>query len=242
MTPQVGREVETCVLNLRTHDHTGIAKKRAVRIFSVPRGALKLCMLSTAPNRTQVYDEILDVFDRYRFGSMLKSFSSQQPIAVTGPYIKNIQRIMGRTKANAIIKSLFAGTFDYNEYFMTLEEIARLPDGLARRAAVEKEAQRIGHCTNTVYRNVDKVRRTLGLQGISRKNKGQPRRMRADKGSHRQHPEYQAVMAFIAEHPEYTGKGNQHKNFPKKDIRKILGLSVSASRICAWLREGKSIH
>jgi hypothetical protein len=46
-------------------------------------------------------------------------------------------------------------------------------------------------------------------------------------------------MAFVAEHPEYLGKGNQHKQYPKKAIRSILGLAVSEARINAWLREGK---
>jgi hypothetical protein len=205
-------------------------RKQKVRFFSLPMGMIKTCKFSRSPYAVEAIERIVDHWERYRFGAMLKSLSSQQPIAVTGPYIKDIQRIMGRTKGKTIVRALFEGTFDYNDYFMTLEEISRMPDGSARYAAVAKEAQRSGRSLQTVYRNVDMVRRALGLQCITRK--GVPRRTRSEAGSHRKRPEYQQAMDYRREHPKAGGA----------EIRQACGLTVSASRVNNWLREGISIH
>src|SRR5574343_120060 len=70
------REDETCEVNL-TSQVGGHGKERrhtrriSTRLFSVPRGALRLCILSRAPNAAEVQNEILDLFDKYRFAAML---------------------------------------------------------------------------------------------------------------------------------------------------------------------------
>lgn len=59
---------ESIILKLRTHVGGQGREKRHirslnVRLFSIPAGALRLCMLSKAPNALDVHDEILDLFE-----------------------------------------------------------------------------------------------------------------------------------------------------------------------------------
>lgn len=116
-------------------------------------------------------------------------------------------------------------------------QILSLPEGRKRAALIADLIVQEGCSPQQTYIRIQKA---TGERLKTRK--GVPRRTRSCAGSHRNRPEYQAVMAFVAEHPEYLGTGNQHKDHPKKDIPRILGLSISASRINAWLREGKNIH
>lgn len=113
-------------------------------------------------------------------------------------------------------------------------QILSLPEGRKRAALIVDLTAREECSPQNTYRIIYKA---TGERLKTRK--GVPRKTRSEAGSHHQRPEYQAVMAFVAEHPEYLGKGNQHKQYPKKAIRSILGLAVSEARINAWLREGK---
>lgn len=116
-------------------------------------------------------------------------------------------------------------------------QILSLPEGKKRAALIDDLTIREGCSPHHTYRKI-----FMATGERLKTKKGVPRRTRSNKGIQHTKPEYQAVMAFIAEHPEYLGKGNCHKHNLKKDIRSILGLSVSEGTVNRWIREGISIH
>lgn len=160
---------------------TGIRRQK-VRFFSIPFGMIKLCKFSRSPYAVETIERVVTAWQRHQFGSMLRSLPSRQPIACTEYFIKEIKRRVGTKKGNEVIKALFEGTFDGSDYYMEMEEIARMPDGHAKGAALRKEAERQGVALQTMYRRLKRKRAMLGLAPIPTKLTKAPRRTRADKG------------------------------------------------------------
>jgi len=103
-------------------------------------------------------------------------------------------------------------------------QILSLPEGRKRRGLVRDLAGRESLSLQQTYRRI------VMATGERLKTKaGQPRRPRADKGAHRSRPEYQQALDYKHGHPKAAGA----------EIRAALGLSVSASRINAWIREAE---
>ncbi|HPL64825.1 MAG TPA: hypothetical protein PK587_13765 [Syntrophales bacterium] len=115
--------------------------------------------------------------------------------------------------------------------------ILSLPPGRETRKAVVALAQKENLSEQQIYRRCQKL-----TSENMRTRKGEPRRARSDKGEYRTKPEYLAVKTFIAEHPEYLGNGNRHKQNLQKEIRGILGLSISEGTINRWIREAAIVH
>jgi len=115
---------------------------------------------------------------------------------------------------------------DYNapSSYLTLCSIPSGRDLAEAVAALAKEEKR---SETTIYRRLQKM---TGENVTTRK--GVPRRTRSEAGSHRQRSEYQQALEYKRTHPKAGGA----------EIRQACGLSVSASRVNAWLREGISIH
>lgn len=105
--------------------------------------------------------------------------------------------------------------------------LCSIPTGRDLAAAVADLARQENRSETTIYRRLQKM---TGENVTTRK--GVPRKTRSEAGSHRKRPEYQMALDYKREHPKAGGAV----------IRQACGLSVSADRINAWLREGISIH
>jgi len=106
-------------------------------------------------------------------------------------------------------------------------QILSLPEGRKRTALVADLTAREGCSPQHTYRKI------FMATGERLKTKaGIPRRTRREAGSHHTRPEYQQALDYKREHPKAGGA----------KIRQACGLAVSASRVNAWLREGRSIH
>lgn len=156
--------------------------ERETRLFSVPSGALRLCMLSKASNALDVHDEILDLFQTRQFARALKIAPANQEIPLTESHIHQIKRRLGPKDGNRVIKAMLLGNYDHSTYIMPIEEIAQLPDGAITAAAVKEEAKRRGCSPMTVYRKVKKIRGAFGIERKPTGLTGKPRRQRSDKG------------------------------------------------------------
>ncbi len=178
---------ESIVLSLRTQVGGHGREKRhtknlATRLFSVPSGALRLCILSKAPNALDVHDEILDLFQTRQFSRVLEMTPANQEIPLTESHIHEIKRRLGPKDGNRIVKAMLLGNYDHSTYIMPIEEIARLSDGAITAAAVKEEAKLRGCSPATVYRKVKKFREALGIDRKPTRSTGLPRRTRSDKG------------------------------------------------------------
>ncbi|NLT22570.1 MAG: hypothetical protein GXX82_05945 [Syntrophorhabdus sp.] len=178
---------ESIVLKLKTMVHPKNGDKpynyeRETRLFSVPAGALRLCMLSKAPNALDVHDEILDLFQTRQFSKALEMTPANQEIPLTESHIHEIKRRLGPKDGNRIVKAMLLGNYDHSTYIMPIEEIARLSDGAITAAAVKEEAKRRGCSPMTVYRKVQRLREAFGIDKKPTRSTGLPRRTRSDKG------------------------------------------------------------
>ena len=222
------KEGESIVLNLRTMVS---AKKgaqdyefeREIRLFSVPNGALRLCMLSNAPNRVEIQSAILQVFDAYRFGAALKGIQTGHVTLLSEWYIRELKRRMGRNTANKTITACLQGTFDGQDYRISEQDILRMPSSHIRGAAVKKYSATLGKSLATAYRHIDQERQLLGL--------GRAKKERADKGTTRYPEERALVYKYIKEHPGAKGA----------DIKRELGLNIWANTINQWIRHRESL-
>lgn len=113
-------------------------------------------------------------------------------------------------------------------------QILSLPEGRKRSDLVADLTKSEGCSRQHIYRRI-----AAATGERLKTSKGLPRKPRSEKGSTKYPGEREKVLSFIKKHPEYLKKGNQHRNFQKKDIVDLLELSVSASRMCAWIREAE---
>jgi hypothetical protein len=178
---------ETIVIKLMTmvrpkNGDKPYSYERETRLFSVPAGALRLCMLSKAPNALDVHDEILDLFQTRQFSKGLEMTPANQEIPLTESHMYEIKRRLGPKDGNRIVKAMLLGNYDHSTYIMPIEEIAKLPDGAITAAAVKEEAKRRGCCPATVYRKVQRFREAFGIERKPCSSTGKPRRQRSDKG------------------------------------------------------------
>lgn len=191
------------------------------RLFSVPKGAFRICMLTNAPNRIEVQDEILELFDTYRFGSVLKHLPADQPLAVSEWYARELCRRLGGYAGRRVFKDVLNGCFDYTKRYMPLDEIAKLPEGSLTAAAVGKYCHDNGVVKQTGYRHLESHRKAMGLPKPNTKLTGKPRRQRSDKGSHKKTAEYKTVEFIHSQMP----------TLEKKDVARIAGIPLAACGI-----------
>jgi prophage antirepressor-like protein len=57
------KERETKIVESIETDKNGKKQKRTIRIFSIPKGAMRLCILSRNKNCLEVHDEILETYE-----------------------------------------------------------------------------------------------------------------------------------------------------------------------------------
>jgi hypothetical protein len=106
-------------------------------------------------------------------------------------------------------------------------QILSLPEGRKRRELIIDLSSREGCSLQHTYR------RMYMATGERLKTKaGKPRQTRSEAGIHHTRPEYQKVIDYKRQYPNAMGA----------NIRRTLGISISASRINAWIREGRNIH
>jgi hypothetical protein len=217
---------ESIVLNLRTikRDPRGDRSfffERQIRLFSVPNGALRLCMLSRARNTLDIHDEILNLFQVRQFSKALEIAPANQEIPLTESFAHEIKRRLGPKKGRQIIKAMLTGNYDHATYIMPSVELAKLPDGTVAAAATREEARRRGRTIVTIYRERRKMREVFGIQ--------RQRADRCDKGTHRKQDEYDRVMEYLANHP----------NAKRTEIKTALNLTVSKYTISTWMKRRK---
>lgn len=194
------------------------------RLFSVPKGAFRICMLTNAPNRIDVQNEILDLFDNFRFSSVLKHLPTDQPAAVSEWYARELCRRLGGYTGKRVFKDLLNGCFDYTKRFMPLDEAAKLPEGSLCATAIKKYSSDIGKTKQTGYRHLESHRKAMGLPKPNTKLTGKPRRQRSDKGSYMKTAEYRTVEFIHSQMP----------TLEKKDIARIAG--VTYGKAVRWTR------
>lgn len=230
------KEGETCVLNLSTEINRQkgakpYSQEREIRLFSVPNGALRLCMLSNAPNRVEIQSAILQVFDAYRFGVALQGIQVGHVTLLSEWYIRELKRRLGRNTANKTITACLKGTFNGQDYRISEQDLLKLPDGHIKGAAMKKYSATIGKSLGTAYRQLNRLAATLNIPRQPTKKTGLPKKIRNDKGTTR-HPEArEAVYKFIEEHPGARGV----------EIRTALGLTIWANTINQWIRHRESL-
>jgi len=239
------KEGETSVVKLTTEvkgssrSKSGHLQQVEFRLFAVPKGVFRICMLADAPNRVDVQDEILNLFDTFRFGAMLKAIPEGMPTAISGEYIKEIKLRLGAFTGNRLVKDLFSGCFDGETRFMSLEEMAKMPDGTVRAAAVNQYATDKGITTQAAYRQINRYRQAFGITKPVAHSTGKPRRSPCTKGTFKKAEEHEKLLSYLKTHPEYlSNKGcGRHIKYPKKHLKSILGLSVSTGQINKWIRD-----
>lgn len=106
-------------------------------------------------------------------------------------------------------------------------QILSLLEGRKRHELIVDLSTREGCSLQNTYR------RMYMATGERLKTKaGKPRQTRSESGIHRTRPEYQQAIDYKRQYPNAMGA----------NIKRTLGISISASRINAWIREGKNIH
>jgi hypothetical protein len=225
------KEGESIVVNLTTikRDPRGgkpFTFERKMRLFSVPNGTLRLCMLSNTPNRHQVQDEILELFQTISFAAVLKTAPTNEEIPLTEWLTREIERRLGPKKGKQIIKDMLTANYDHATYIMPMIELAKHADGAVAGTAVAEEAKRRGCCANTVYRDIKKTREAFGIPRQPTKRTGKPRRPRFDTGTHKNQAEYEQAIEYKRVRPE-AGAAT---------IKAALGLEAHKDTIKKWIR------
>ena len=106
-------------------------------------------------------------------------------------------------------------------------QILSLPEGRKRRALIVDLSTREGRSLQQTYRRISMA------TGERLKTKaGKPRPTRSDAGIHHTRPEYQQALDYKRQYPDATAE----------NIKQTLSITVSKSRINAWIRENRSIH
>lgn len=104
--------------------------------------------------------------------------------------------------------------------------ILSLPPGSATRSAVAALAATEGKSQQQIYRRLQVIR---GGNAITRAKTH--KKTRVDAGTHKYFADYDLVMGYLASHPTAHGR----------EIKNVLGLSVSVSRINVWVRNRHEI-
>lgn len=173
---QVSQKNEPCTTKLMVHDKQDRGQRREVRLFSVPRGVFRICMLSRAKNAVEAHDAILDTFDRYRFGQIMLT-GPAQPGMPSEWFCREMKKVLGGRAARRIIREMAQGVYSARPFAPPLAEIARIEDQTERAAMVRKWARDNGKSLQTAYRRLSQARTVIGAPKL--------RKTRRDKGTHR---------------------------------------------------------
>jgi hypothetical protein len=180
------------------------------------RSGVKLTPLENGKTVTRK----LDVF--HPIGMQCIFFESHQPKAIEYKIV--VASLLWELAKGTLKPSKWSQKGDL---VSAARQILSLPEGRKRRALIIDLSAREGYSLNNTYR-----RMYLATGERLKTKAGKPRQTRSEAGIHRTRPEYQQVIDYKRQYPNAMGANIKH----------TLSINVSASRINAWIREGKNIH